>query len=80
VSGLREDTLAVVRAAGLDPAALRALAVRALEEDLAGGVDVTSVATVPFDQEATAEFVARGTGVVAGVPVALVVLDLLYVF
>ena len=29
---------------------------RALLEDLAGGVDVTSVATVPVDQESTADF------------------------
>lgn len=42
----------------------------ALEEDLAGGVDVTSEATVPADQRAVGELVARADGVVAGLPVA----------
>jgi len=42
----------------------------ALDEDLAGGVDVTSVATIPENQRATADFVARADGVVAGLEVA----------
>ncbi len=42
----------------------------ALEEDLAGGVDVTSAATVPVDQRAVGDLVARGDGVLAGLPVA----------
>lgn len=42
----------------------------ALEEDLAGGLDVTSEATVPADQRAVGELVARADGVVAGLPVA----------
>ncbi len=62
-------------AAGLDPAAVEALVRAALAEDLAGGVDVTSEATVPADQESTADFVVRGDGVVAGLPVAEAVMD-----
>jgi nicotinate-nucleotide pyrophosphorylase (carboxylating) len=46
---------------------------RALAEDLAGGEDVTSVATVPADQTAIGDLVARADGVVAGLPVAAVV-------
>ncbi|GAA0994262.1 hypothetical protein GCM10009555_086440 [Acrocarpospora macrocephala] len=42
----------------------------ALREDLAGGEDVTSAATIPPDQESVADVVARRDGVVAGLPVA----------
>jgi nicotinate-nucleotide pyrophosphorylase (carboxylating) len=59
-----------LRAAGLDVPALDALVRTALAEDLGGGVDVTSVATVPEGQRATMDLTARATGVVAGVPVA----------
>ena len=68
-------------AAGLDPPYVERVAVSALQEDLqaraglAGGVDVTSVATIPPDVEATADVVARAGGVVAGLPVAEVVLQ-----
>jgi nicotinate-nucleotide pyrophosphorylase (carboxylating) len=46
----------------------------ALEEDLAGGADVTSTATIPENQRSTADFVARADGVVAGLEVAETVL------
>jgi nicotinate-nucleotide pyrophosphorylase (carboxylating) len=46
---------------------------RALAEDLAGGEDVTSAATVPPDQTAVGDLVARAGGVVAGLPVAAAV-------
>jgi nicotinate-nucleotide pyrophosphorylase (carboxylating) len=61
--------------AGLDPAYVEDLVRRAVAEDLAGGVDVTSVATVPAEQRGTAAFVPRQAGVVAGLGVALAVLD-----
>src|SRR3954470_20994334 len=61
--------------AGLDPVYVEDLVLRALEEDLGGGIDVTSVAIVPFDEEGTADFVTRGAGVVAGLPVVRAVLD-----
>ena len=60
-------------AAGLNPDQVLDLIVRAIEEDLDGGVDVTTVATVPAEQRATLDLVARGSGVVAGVPVAAAV-------
>jgi nicotinate-nucleotide pyrophosphorylase (carboxylating) len=72
---LTRPTLEALAAAGLDPAAVEALAVRTVEEDLAGGLDVTSVATVPFDLEGTAAFVPRQAGVVAGIAVAMACLD-----
>ncbi|MGH3460933.1 MAG: carboxylating nicotinate-nucleotide diphosphorylase [Kribbellaceae bacterium] len=46
----------------------------ALEEDLAGGVDVTSTATIGEQQRSVADFVARADGVVAGLEVAELVL------
>src|ERR1700761_2906254 len=48
---------------------------RALEEDLRYGPDVTTRATVPADAVATASMVLREPGVIAGVEVALLVLD-----
>ena len=46
----------------------------ALAEDLAGGVDVTSTATISAEAELQAEFVARESGVVAGIEMAKAVL------
>lgn len=43
---------------------------RALAEDLAGGQDITSVATVSGNESVVADFVARKAGVIAGVEMA----------
>ncbi|MEX3654492.1 MULTISPECIES: carboxylating nicotinate-nucleotide diphosphorylase [Mycolicibacterium] len=48
---------------------------RALEEDLRYGPDVTTIATVGADAMTTAKVVNREPGVVAGVDIALLVLD-----
>jgi nicotinate-nucleotide pyrophosphorylase (carboxylating) len=72
---LSPATLAALAEADLDAEYVVALATAAIEEDLAGGVDVTSVATVPDALLGTAAFTARGAGVVAGIPVAMAVLD-----
>ena len=69
-------TLAALAASDLDVALVESVARMAVEEDLAGGVDVTSVATVPADLIGTAAFVSRQPGVVAGIGVAMAVLDL----
>jgi nicotinate-nucleotide pyrophosphorylase (carboxylating) len=61
--------------AGVDPAYVEDLVVRAVEEDLGGGVDVTSQATVPAGLRGVAAFVPRQPGVVAGLGAALAVLD-----
>ncbi len=53
----------------------RELIKKALEEDLAGGEDITSVATVSGDEKIVADFVARKNGVVAGVLMAKAVLE-----
>ncbi len=48
---------------------------RGLDEDLCYGPDVTTLATVPAGAAATAAMVPREPGVIAGVDVALLVLD-----
>lgn len=63
--------------AGLNPAAVAEVVRGALGEDLALGADVTTEATVPAQARATGDFVVRRAGVVAGVPVAAAVLDIL---
>ena len=67
--GIRAD----LAAARLDPDDVESLIARAVDEDLDGGVDVTTVATVPVGQRAALDLVARRPGVVAGVPVAAAV-------
>ena len=47
----------------------------AIAEDLAGGVDITSVATIGADQVGVAEYRLREAGVVSGIPIAVAVLD-----
>jgi nicotinate-nucleotide pyrophosphorylase (carboxylating) len=47
-----------------------------IEEDLAGGVDVTTTATVDAEQISVADLVARADGVVAGLQIAELVLRL----
>jgi nicotinate-nucleotide pyrophosphorylase (carboxylating) len=46
----------------------------ALAEDLAGGQDITTAATIPAAATARADFVPRSDGVLAGLPVAQTVL------
>jgi nicotinate-nucleotide pyrophosphorylase (carboxylating) len=53
----------------------RAVVARALEEDLRFGPDITTLATVPADATTFASVVTRVPGVIAGVDVALEVLD-----
>ncbi|HEU0192089.1 MAG TPA: carboxylating nicotinate-nucleotide diphosphorylase [Mycobacterium sp.] len=53
----------------------RLVIARGLDEDLRYGPDVTTAATVPADAVTEAELVPREAGVVAGIDVALLVLD-----
>ncbi|MDA2890863.1 carboxylating nicotinate-nucleotide diphosphorylase [Mycolicibacterium sp. BiH015] len=53
----------------------RAVIARALDEDLRYGPDVTTQATVPAEARTTASMVSREEGVVAGLDLALLVLD-----
>lgn len=66
---LSEAVASKLTGAGLRPNDLIDLVQRAIAEDLDGGVDVTSVSTISPDSMSTADFVIRGPGVIAGVPV-----------
>ena len=73
---MKEETMAALRAAGLDPQDTEVAVVRALDEDFRYGTDVTSVATAAPETVVTGNVVARVPGVVAGLAVALAVADL----
>lgn len=73
---LRSETLAALRAAGLEPGDVARPVRAALDEDFRYGADVTSAATVA-GRRLAADVVAREGGVIAGLPVALAVADLL---
>jgi nicotinate-nucleotide pyrophosphorylase (carboxylating) len=72
---LREPVRSELLAAGIDPAEAERVVRDALREDLRYGPDVTTQATVAAGAVATADVMARQGGVVAGVPLALAVLD-----
>jgi nicotinate-nucleotide pyrophosphorylase (carboxylating) len=59
-----------------DPEDLARVVRTALEEDLRYGPDATTAATVPADAVAVGSFTPRKPGVLAGIPVARAVLDL----
>ena len=52
----------------------RELIKHAISEDLDGGVDITSMATLPADTNVSAQFVSRKDGVVAGIDMAIATL------
>ena len=52
----------------------RELIKRAIAEDLAGGVDITSTATLAADAKLNAQFIARKDGVIAGIEMAIATL------
>ncbi|NEB80413.1 carboxylating nicotinate-nucleotide diphosphorylase [Streptomyces sp. SID14478] len=68
--GLDPSLAQLLLDAGLDPVEIEDIAHLAIAEDLDGGVDVTTVATIPEEAVATADFTAREAGVVAGLRIA----------
>ncbi|MFF7753925.1 carboxylating nicotinate-nucleotide diphosphorylase [Streptomyces sp. NPDC007971] len=74
-SGLDPALAELLAAAGLDPIEVEDVANVAIQEDLDGGVDVTTVSTISEDAVATGDFTAREAGVVAGLRVAEAVLS-----
>ncbi|MEU8587229.1 carboxylating nicotinate-nucleotide diphosphorylase [Streptomyces sp. NPDC048664] len=73
--GLDPALAQILADAGLDPLEVEDIANVAVQEDLAGGEDVTTVATIPEDAVATGDFTARQAGVVAGLRVAEAVIS-----
>jgi nicotinate-nucleotide pyrophosphorylase (carboxylating) len=60
---------------GLNEAEIKRAVGAALDEDLRWGPDVTTEATIALDHRARAEVVARQSGIVCGLAVALTILD-----
>jgi nicotinate-nucleotide pyrophosphorylase (carboxylating) len=75
-AALRPEVLDALRAGGLDPEDVLRVVRGALDEDLSFGPDVTTLSTVPEGARATGDVVPRSAGVLAGVPVAAAVFDL----
>jgi nicotinate-nucleotide pyrophosphorylase (carboxylating) len=73
---VHRDHAAALSAAGLDRAEIETVVRRALEEDLAFGPDVTTDSTVPVRAQAAGEIVPRSPGMLAGIPIAAAVFDL----
>ncbi|MCP2256999.1 nicotinate-nucleotide pyrophosphorylase [carboxylating] [Streptoalloteichus tenebrarius] len=73
--GFSAGVVAELGRVGLDAAEVRRVVGQALDEDLRYGPDVTTEATVPAEAVAEAVMSPRKPGVLAGLPVALAVLD-----
>lgn len=61
---------------GLNADQMEDLIRRSIEEDLAGGVDVTTVSTVPAGQRSLARFATRVHGTVAGLDIAAAAVEM----
>jgi nicotinate-nucleotide pyrophosphorylase (carboxylating) len=72
---LSESTRRDLVAAGLDPEVVAGIVRSAIAEDLMGGIDVTSAATIAAEQRSAATFGVRATGVIAGLPIVAAVID-----
>jgi len=76
MSRLSNQLVATMLAQKISPQPFEALVDAALREDLGSGLDATTVATIPANQIATAQFNARKSGVVAGLFAAQAVLEI----
>ena len=64
-----------IKALGLSPNHIFQQVKDAVAEDLMGGEDITSVATISESQVSTADFVARKAGIISGLHIAAAVLE-----
>ncbi len=69
----KEQVYENLREAGLEPELVQALVDLAISEDLMGGSDVTSLATIPETQISELDLVTRSSGVIAGIDIAALV-------
>lgn len=76
MSRLSNQLVATMLAQKISPQPFEALVDAALREDLGSGLDATTVATIPDNQIAIAQFNARKSGVVAGLFAAQAVLEI----
>ena len=73
---LSDATAQLLASQGVSPAYVSSIVEMTITEDLDGGIDVTSVATVPQEQRSIATFGARAQGCIAGISVAHAVIDI----
>ena len=76
MSRLSNQLVAMMLTEKISPQPFEALVDAALREDLGSGLDATTVATIPANQIAVAQFNARNSGVVAGIFAAQAVLEI----
>ena len=69
----KEQVYENLRSNGLEPELVQALVDLAISEDLMGGTDVTSLATIPEIQISEIDLVTRSPGVIAGINIAALV-------
>ena len=69
----KEQVYENLRRDGLEPELVQALVDLAISEDLMGGTDVTSLATIPETQISELDLVTRSPGVIAGINIAALV-------
>jgi len=73
---LSSATAAALVGAGLQVKDVQRVIKAALREDLGAGPDVTTQSTVPKDQRSKAVFASRSAGCIAGIDIAVAVLEL----
>ena len=74
---MRSATRASLASAGLEAEDVERVVRQAFSEDVGGdGEDLTSLATVPAESRSQGDFVVRGTGLIAGLPVLAATLEL----
>lgn len=73
---LSPETVAGLAAVGLNPLYIEDVVENTVLEDLDGGIDVTSVATVPVEQRSIATYGARADGCIAGLTIAAAVIEM----
>ncbi|MCX6458460.1 MAG: carboxylating nicotinate-nucleotide diphosphorylase [Actinobacteria bacterium] len=69
----KEQVYENLRSNGLEPELVQALVDLAISEDLMGGTDVTSLATIPEIQISELDLVTRSPGVIAGINIVALV-------
>ncbi len=73
---LSSATAAALASAGLRVKDVQRVVKEALREDLGAGPDVTTQSTVPKDQRSKAVFATRSAGCIAGIDIAVAVLEM----
>ncbi len=71
-----EFTIGALASQGLDATYVQRIVRETVTEDLDGGIDVTSVATVPLNQRSVVTFGSRATGCIAGLDIAIAAVEM----